>query len=72
MEVPGDEETYTAEGGYLAGKEYGYPGANGWSYEEWAGPKHIEMIWNGALGRMGAYQGSGVGRAQRRPLARPG
>ena len=64
VEVPGDQETYTAEGGYLAGKEYSYPGAHGWSYEEWAGPKHTEMVWNGALGHMGAYQGSGVGRAQ--------
>jgi hypothetical protein len=58
VEVPGGPETYTSEGGYLAGKDYSYQGANGWSYEEWVGPNHTKMRWNGALGHMGRYQGS--------------
>jgi len=64
VEAPGEQETYSAEGGYLAGKDYSYPGANGWSYEDWLGAKHKEMSWNGGLGHMGAYQGAGVPLAQ--------
>src|SRR5262249_28260898 len=56
-ELPGGPETYTAAGGYLAGRDYSYQGANGWSYEEWVGSKHENMLWNGAIGHMGAYQG---------------
>ena len=51
-------EIYTALGGYLAGKDYSYQGANGWSYEEWDGGRHIPATWNGALGQMGLYQGT--------------
>lgn len=51
-------EIYTAQGGYLAGKDYSYQGANGWSYEEWEGDKKIPTTWNGALGQMGLYQGT--------------
>jgi hypothetical protein len=60
-ETPGEPETYGAEGGFLAGTDYSYQGANGWSYEEWAGSKRTEMKWNGALGHMGAYISSGDG-----------
>lgn len=49
---------YTAQGSFLAGKDYSYQGANRWSYEEWTGPSHKAMAWNGALGQMGLYQGS--------------
>lgn len=57
MLVPGGKETYTAWGGFLAGKDYSYQGANGWSYEEWVSKRHISMTWNGGLGHMGLYQG---------------
>jgi len=50
-------EIYTALGGYLAGKDYSYQGANGWSYEQWAGTKRAPATWNGALGQMGLYEG---------------
>ncbi len=50
-------EIYTALGGYLAGKDYSYQGANGWFYEEWDDNKHLPATWNGALGQMGLYQG---------------
>ena len=50
-------EIYTARGGYLAGQDYSYQGAHGWSYEEWTGAHHALMIWNGALGQMGLYEG---------------
>lgn len=63
-ELPGAPQTYTAEGGYLAGTDYSYQGANGWSYEEWVGSIHTKMRWNGALGHMGAYQGSGGPRSE--------
>jgi hypothetical protein len=62
-ELPGGTETYTAEGGYLAGTDYSYQGANGWSYEAWVGSNHTKMKWNGALGHMGGYQGSGGPRS---------
>jgi Melibiase len=62
-QLPGDPETFTAEGGFLAGPDYSYQGANGWSYEEWVGSSHTKMRWNGALGHMGAYQGSGADRS---------
>jgi hypothetical protein len=61
VEAQGEQETYGAEGGYLAGTGYSYQGAHGWSYEQWAGTNHTEMKWNGALGHMGAYIGSGGG-----------
>ncbi len=51
-------EIYTALGGYLAGKDYSYQGANGWSYEEWNGKERNSAVWNGALGQMGLYEGS--------------
>jgi len=63
VELSGGPEIHTAEGGYLAGPDYSYQGANGWSYEQWVVPKHETMLWNGALGHMGAYQGSGGSRA---------
>ena len=50
--------TYTAAGGFLAGKDYSYQGANGWSYEEWVGTSHTPMTWNAALGTMGLYAGA--------------
>ncbi len=37
VQAEGGPEIYTAWGGYLAGKDYSYQGANGWSYEEWVG-----------------------------------
>jgi hypothetical protein len=64
VESPGESETYEAAGGYLAGTDYSYQGAQGWSYEEWTGTTHTEMKWNGAVGHMGAYVGSGVPRSQ--------
>jgi len=61
-QVSGNPVVYSAEGGYLAGKDYSYLGANGWSYEQWAGASHADMTWNGALGQMGLYKGStGIG-----------
>ncbi len=51
-------EIYTALGGYLSGKDYSYQGANGWSYEEWDGDKHVPLTWNGSLGQMGQYEGA--------------
>ena len=56
--VEGGPEIYTSQGGYLAGKDYSYQGAHGWSYEEWTETKHDEMAWNGALGQMGLYEGA--------------
>jgi hypothetical protein len=50
--------TYTALGGYLAGKDYSYQGANGWWYEEWNGDRRTRAIWNGALRHMGLYEGT--------------
>jgi hypothetical protein len=58
LKLDGSSIIYTAQGGFLAGKDYSYQGANGWSYEEWAGASHKAMAWNGALGQMGLYQGS--------------
>lgn len=55
----GGPEIYTAQGGYLAGKDYSYQGAHGWFYEEWTENGHEEMAWNGALGQMGLYEGTG-------------
>jgi hypothetical protein len=49
---------YTALGGYLAGKDYSYQGANGWFYEEWEGTRLVPATWNGALGQMGLYRGA--------------
>jgi hypothetical protein len=64
VEEQGGPEVYTAEGGFLAGKDYSYQGANGWSYEEWTGTTHAPMKWNGALGHMGMYMGAGVPTSQ--------
>lgn len=64
VEIAGAPEVYTARGGYLAGKDYSYQGANGWFYEEWSGNRRARMAWNGALGQMGYYEGeAGVRRA---------
>jgi hypothetical protein len=52
----------TAWGGFLAGKDYSFQGANGWTYEEWSGSRHTLMLWNGALGHMGLYEGTAGGR----------
>jgi len=62
--VQGGQEMYTAEGGFLAGKDYSYQGANGWSYEEWTGTTHTLMKWNGSSGHMGMYMGAGVPTSQ--------
>jgi hypothetical protein len=51
-------EVYTAWGGYLAGPDYSYQGANGWSYEQWDGKNRARATWNGALGQMGLYEGA--------------
>ena len=51
-------EVYTALGGYLAGSDYSYQGANGWSIEEGDGNKRTPATWNGALGQMGLYEGA--------------
>ena len=56
--VEGGPLIYTAAGGFLAGKDYSYQGANGWSYEEWVGTNHRSMTWNAALGMMGLYAGT--------------
>jgi len=64
VEETGGKEIYTADGGYLAGKDYSYQGANGWSYEEWAGTTQAQMRWNGALGHMGLYVGLDGSRGQ--------
>ena len=64
VEAPGGPETYTAAGGYFAGQDYSYQGANGWSYEEWTGSTHAKMKWNGARGHMGNYEGPGGQRSQ--------
>jgi len=66
-EVAGGPEIFTARGGFLAGKDYSYPGANGWSYEEWVGAAHTPMTWNGALGQMGLYKGS-AGTGVQKPV----
>lgn len=71
QQVAGDPVSFTAWGGYLAGKDYSYQGANGWSYEEWANvmscsgnsgchwlSRPAKMIWNGARGHMGLYLGA--------------
>ena len=76
-ETAGDPVTFTAWGGYLAGKDYSYQGANGWSYEEWANvmacsgdsvchweTRPAAMMWNGARGHMGLFEGvAGTSRA---------
>lgn len=71
MPVEGGPAIYTASGGYLAGKDYSYQGANGWTYEEWAGTSHAPiwaetghtpMMWNGALGHMGLFTGATGGQ----------
>ena len=54
----GNAEIYTAWGGYLAGKDYSYQGANHWTYEGWNGTKRIAAQWNGSLGQEGLYQGT--------------
>jgi hypothetical protein len=58
IEAAGSPVSYTARGGFLAGKDYSYQGANGWSYEEWSGASHKAITWNGALGQQGLYKGS--------------
>ena len=70
VQVAGGPVIFTAWGGYLAGKDYSYQGANGWSYEEWADvmscsdntgchwlARPAKMTWNGAHGHMGLYEG---------------
>lgn len=57
-QVAGGPVVYTAWGGFLAGKDYSYQGAHGWSYEAWSGPRHLPLAWNGALAQMGLYRGS--------------
>jgi len=63
-EVSGGTKLYTAVGGYLSGKDYSYQGANGWSYPEWVSLTHTDLKWNGALGHMGLYIGSGSANHQ--------
>ena len=58
VQIEAGAEVYTALGGYLAGKDYSYQGAHGWSYEEWNGNKRTSATWNGALGQMGLYEGA--------------
>src|SRR5581483_9155082 len=53
----GEAVLYTAQGGFLSGKDYSYQGANNWFYEEWTGSHHTPMVWDGALGQMGLYRG---------------
>jgi hypothetical protein len=62
VQTAGEPAVYTAWGGFLAGKDYSYQGANGWSYEEWSGSRHSPMLWNGARGHMGLYEGTAGGQ----------